>query len=114
VGDCDPVHLDVVVITEIQELLPCELGAIVGDDGDGTPKWKIMSWMKLTICLELILARGLASIHLVNLSITTSRWVKPPGVFLKGPKRTSPHMANDHVMGVVWRSWAGVWPVADG
>jgi hypothetical protein len=32
------VHPDVVVITEIQELLPGELGAIVFDDGVGDPK----------------------------------------------------------------------------
>jgi hypothetical protein len=27
------VHLDVVVLAEVQELSTCELGAIVGDDG---------------------------------------------------------------------------------
>jgi hypothetical protein len=48
---------------------------------------KIMSWTKLAFCLEPILAKSLASIHLVNLSIMTSRWVKPPSTFLKGPKR---------------------------
>jgi hypothetical protein len=71
-----------------------------------TPKQKIISWMKLTACLEPILARGYASIHLVNLSTTTSRWVKPPDAFLKGPKRYKPHTANGHVMGMVWSSWA--------
>jgi hypothetical protein len=30
-------------------------------------------------CLEPILAMGFTSIHLVNLSITTSRWVEPLG-----------------------------------
>jgi hypothetical protein len=32
------VHPDVVVIIEIQEPLPSELGAVVGDDGVGDPK----------------------------------------------------------------------------
>jgi hypothetical protein len=53
----------------------------------GTVKWKMMSWMKSTACLEEILARGFTSTHLVNLLITTSRWVKPSGAFLKRPRR---------------------------
>jgi hypothetical protein len=32
------VHTDVVVLAEVQELLPSELGAIVGDDGVRDPK----------------------------------------------------------------------------
>jgi hypothetical protein len=74
----------------------------------GTLKRKIISWIKLTACLKLILARGLASIHLVNLSPVTSRWVKPLSAFLKGSKRSRPHIANGHVTGMVWSSWAGV------
>jgi hypothetical protein len=115
VGDCGLVHLDVI---EIQELLPGELNAVVGDDGvwdpkmeilscdDGVwdPKMEILSWTKFTACLDLILARVLASIQLVNLSIATSRWVKPSGAFLKGPKRSRPHVANNHVMWIVWSS----------
>jgi hypothetical protein len=34
----DLVHTDVVVLTEVQELLPSELGAVVGDDGVRDPK----------------------------------------------------------------------------
>jgi hypothetical protein len=67
----------------------------------GTPKWKMMSWTKFTACLEPILARGLASIYLVNLSIMMSRWVKPLGAFLNGPKKSRTHMTNIHVMGMV-------------
>jgi hypothetical protein len=33
-----PVHTDVVVLAEVQELLPSELRAIVGDDGVRDPK----------------------------------------------------------------------------
>jgi hypothetical protein len=62
--------------------------------------------MKFMACLEPILARGLASIHLVNLSTVMSRWIKPLGAFLKGPRRSMPHTTNDHVMGIVWSSWA--------
>jgi hypothetical protein len=65
--------------------------------------------MKLNAWLEPIFAKGLASIPLVNLSIVTCRWVKPLSAFLKGPRRSRPHTANDHVMGIVWSSWAGMW-----
>jgi hypothetical protein len=33
-----PVHTDVVVLAKVQELLPSELGAVVGDDGVRDPK----------------------------------------------------------------------------
>jgi hypothetical protein len=59
-------------------------------------------------CLEPILARGFASFHLVNLSTVMSKWVKPPDAFLKGPRRSRPHTANNQVMGIVWSSWARV------
>jgi hypothetical protein len=64
----------------------------------------MMSWMKFTAYLEPIFSRGIASIHLVNLSIATSRWVKHPDSFLKGPRMSRPHTADDHVMGIVWSS----------
>jgi hypothetical protein len=75
----------------------------------GTPKQKTMSWTKLATCLEPILAKGLASIHLVDLSTVTSTWVKPSGTFMRGPKRSRPHTVKDHVIGMVWSSWAGTW-----
>jgi hypothetical protein len=75
----------------------------------GTPKHKTMPWTKLTTCLEPILATDIASIHIVNLSIATRKWVKHPGAFLKGPKRSRPHTAKGHVTGMVWSSLVGVW-----
>jgi hypothetical protein len=66
----------------------------------------MMFWMKSTACLEPILARGFASTYLVNLSTMMSRWVKPPGAFRKGPRRSKPHTANDQVLGIVWSTWA--------
>jgi hypothetical protein len=38
VGDCCPFYLDVVIIIEIEELLPGELGVVVGDDRVGDSK----------------------------------------------------------------------------
>jgi hypothetical protein len=69
----------------------------------------MMSYMKFTARLELILARGFTSIHLVNLLTVMSRWVKPLSAFLKGPRRSGPHTANDQVMGIVWSSRARAW-----
>jgi hypothetical protein len=43
-------------------------------------------------------------IHLENLSIATSRCVKPPGAFCKGPTRSRPHTANGQVMGIVCKA----------
>jgi hypothetical protein len=74
----------------------------------GTPKQKMMSYRKLTACLELILARGLASIHIVNMLTMTSKCMNPSGAVLKGPKRSKPQTAKGHVTGILWRSWAGV------
>jgi hypothetical protein len=51
----------------------------------------------------------LSSIHLVNLSTMTSKWVKPPDAFLKGPKRSRPHTEKGHAMEMVWSSWDDVW-----
>jgi hypothetical protein len=64
----------------------------------------MMSWIQSTASLEPILARGFASTHLVNLSTAMSRWVKPQGTFLKGLRRSRPHMVKGQVMGIVWSS----------
>jgi hypothetical protein len=65
----------------------------------------MMSWMKFIACLELILARGFASTHLVNLSTTTSRWVEPQCAYSMGPRRSRPHMVKGQGMGIIWSSW---------
>ena len=43
----------------------------------GTPNWWIMSVKYNTACLALILVMGWTPIHLENLLIATSKWVKP-------------------------------------
>jgi hypothetical protein len=32
-----------------------------------------------------------------------------PGTFLRGPTRSSPQTANNHVIEIVWSAWAGRW-----
>jgi hypothetical protein len=70
-----PVHLDVVILAEVQELSAGELGAVVGDDGFGTLKRWMMLVKNATACSDLMLFRGRTSIHLENLSMATSRCV---------------------------------------
>ena len=72
-----------------------------------TPNLKMMSVKNRTVCSDLILPMGRVSIHLENLSIATSKWVKPPSAFYSRPMRSSPHTAKGHVMGRVCRTCAG-------
>jgi hypothetical protein len=69
-----------------------------------TPKRWMMLVKITTAYSDLMLFRGRTSIHLENLSIATSRCVKPPSAFCKGPTRSRPHTANDQVMGTVCRA----------
>ena len=68
----------------------------------GTPKQWMMSKKNSIACLDLIAEIGQASIHFVNLSMVTSKWVNPPGAFLRGPTRSSPQTTKGHVMGIIW------------
>jgi hypothetical protein len=70
-----PVHPNVVVLAEVQELSASELGAVVSDDGVRDPKRWMMLVKNATACSDLMLFRGLTSIHLENLSMVTSRCV---------------------------------------
>src|ERR1041385_6816588 len=74
----------------------------------GTPNLKMMDLMKLTAVRAVELVIGTASIHLVNLSIATSRCVRPPFEdFLSGPTMSSPQVANGQDSGMVLISDAG-------
>jgi hypothetical protein len=69
----------------------------------GTPKRWMISVKNVTACSALRFVMGCTSTHLENLSIATNKWVKPPGALRRGPTMSSPHTANDHVMGMVCR-----------
>jgi hypothetical protein len=69
-----------------------------------TPKRWMMSVKNNTACSDLTLVMGRASIYLENLSMVTSKWVKPPVVLFRGPTKSSPQTANGHVMGIVCRA----------
>jgi hypothetical protein len=70
----------------------------------GTPKRWTMSVKNSTACSDLMLVIGRASIHLENLSMAMSKWVKLPVVLFRGPTKSSPQTANGHVMGIVCRA----------
>ena len=62
---------------------------------------RVLQRKNSTACSDLIMEIGQASIHFVNLSMVTSRWVKLLGAFLNGPTRSSPQTAKGHVMGII-------------
>jgi hypothetical protein len=94
VGECGPVHADVMVVTEIQDFFSSELSVVVGNDRVRDPEMKNDVLNEIYSLLGANFSQGFASIHLVNLSTLTSRWVKPSGAFLKGPIRSRPHMVK--------------------
>ena len=56
----------------------------------GTPKRWTMLRKNSMAYSDLIVEIGQASIHLVNLSMVTSKWVSPLGAFLRGSTRSRP------------------------
>jgi hypothetical protein len=70
----------------------------------GTLKRWMIFVKNATVCSDPMLVKGQTSIHLENLSMATSRCLKPPGAFCKGPTRSRPHTANNQVMGIVCRA----------
>src|SRR4051812_8606306 len=74
----------------------------------GTANRKMMDLMKLTAVRAVELVIGTASIHLVKLSTSTRRCVRPPFEdFLSGPTMSSPQVANGQDSGMVLSSNAG-------
>jgi hypothetical protein len=70
----------------------------------GIPKRWMIFVKNATACSDLMLVKGRTSIHLENLSMATSRCVKPPGAFCKGLTRSRPPTANGQVIGIVCRA----------
>ena len=79
VGDLDRhksiVKLNVPVGTEVLEVFACEFRAILGDDAMGDAKRWMRLRMNSNIYFNMVMATGLTSIHFLNLSTTTKRWV---------------------------------------
>src|ERR1041384_6127659 len=74
----------------------------------GTLNLKMIDLIKFTAVRAVELVMGTASIHLVNLSTTTSRCVLPPFEdYLSGPTMSSPQVAKGQDSGMVLSSEAG-------
>jgi hypothetical protein len=69
----------------------------------GTPKRWMMSVKNASVGSDLMFARGQTLIHLENLSMATSRCVKPLGAFYRGPTWSNPHTMKGQVTGIVCR-----------
>ena len=67
--------MDVAAITKLEEFFPVNCVPLSVMMEFGTPKQWMMSRKNNTACLDLIVEIGRASIHLVNLSMVTSKWV---------------------------------------
>src|SRR3954463_7497885 len=67
----------------------------------GTPYRVVISAMNVTAVGPFSFLIGFASIHLVNLSIATSRCVMPPRAVLNGPTMSRPQTAKGQVRGMV-------------
>jgi hypothetical protein len=69
----------------------------------------MMDLMNLTVDCLFILTTGVASGHLVNLSMATYRYRNPSMALGNDPRMSSPHMANVHEGGIICSVYTGVW-----
>ena len=88
-------------IVEVLELFASELSAVVGDDDVGNPEPVDDVGEEKDGLLGAMFVMGRASIHLENLLMATNKWVYPPATFSRGPTKSSPHIADGHVMGII-------------
>jgi hypothetical protein len=62
-----------------------------------------MDFRKATAAPWVMLTTGVASSHLVNLSMATKRYRYPPTALGNGPRISTPHTANDQEGGIIYR-----------
>jgi hypothetical protein len=74
-----------------------------------TPNLQMMDLMNLTVDYLLILTTGVASDHLVNLSMVLYKYRNPLTALENGPRMYSPHTTNYHEGGIIWSMCVGVW-----
>jgi hypothetical protein len=92
VGDRNPVHPDVVIITEIQELFPGKLSVIVGDDGGRDPEMENDVLDKIYYLLGANLSQEPCLNPLSELVDHHKQLCQAPRRFLLGPQKDqAPH-----------------------
>jgi hypothetical protein len=67
----------------------------------GTPNLHMISLMNSTTLAAVIEATSFTSIHFVNLSNVMKMCVNPPLAFLNGPTKSSPHIEQGQIIGMV-------------
>ena len=75
----------------------------------GTPKRQTSPLKNLTADCVVTFLTASTSSHIVNLSIATYKYSKPPIARGKGPRISSPQTENGHDKGVFCRAWANKW-----
>jgi hypothetical protein len=101
VSYCRPVDMDVMPVTEVQELFPGELRAIVGDDDTGNPKpMNYVSEEEYNL-LGVNVCDGSSLDPFGELIDGHQQVVYPPAALWRGPMRSRPHTANGQVMGII-------------
>jgi hypothetical protein len=75
----------------------------------GTSNLHMMDLMNFTADFLSILTTGVASGHLVNLSMVTYRNWYPPTARGNSPTMSSPHTAKGHEGGIICSIYAGMW-----
>jgi hypothetical protein len=100
----DPVHPDVVILAEIQELSADELGVVVGDDGVRDPETMDDVGEERHRMLGPDAVQG-PDLDPLGEFVDGDEQVRvAPGAFCKGPTRSRPHTAKGQVMGIVCRA----------
>jgi len=95
------------LIAEVQELFVGELSAVVGDDDIGNPEPVDDVGEEKDGLLGTDVGDG-SSLDLFGEFVDGHQQMGvPPFAFCRGPTKSSPHTANGHVMGIIWRAWAG-------
>jgi hypothetical protein len=92
VGDCCPIYPDIVVITEIQELLTSELGTVVGDDRVGDPEAENNALDKAHCLFGADFSQGPSLDPLSEFVNDDEQVGQAPGRFIEGPQEVqAPH-----------------------
>jgi hypothetical protein len=104
-----PVDADVVVIAKFEEFLPCELYAVIFDDGVRNTK-AVDDIEERFHGLLGSDRRDRPSLNSLRKLVNGDKEMRvAPGAFLRRPTRSSPQTVNGHVMGIVWSACTGRW-----
>ena len=102
VSYCRPVHMDVMLVTEVEELFAGELCAIVGDDDVGYPEPVDYVGEEEDSLLKEDVCDGSSLDPLGELVDGHQQVGISPAALWRGPTRSRPHTTNGQVMGIIY------------